>query len=74
MMKNKISFEEFLEEKYFELYPELLDNQISDELNVWIMDLDTQDVIEYAQEYADFLTELQKNRIKNRIEDYFNNK
>jgi len=55
-MKNKYTFEhDFLMEKFLEEEPQTLDDMIPDCFNDWMERLDVQEVIDFAQEYADEL-------------------
>ena len=47
------SFEDYLEEQHVEIYPTLLDDDIPDHFSDWLGSLDVEDLITYADEYAD---------------------
>jgi len=49
------TFSEFLEYKHFEQYTGHKE-QIEDDLDRWLAGLDTEEVIKYADQYADQLT------------------
>lgn len=53
-MKNKQTFEEFLEEKYSEMYTGSKDGfEVS--IDYWFSQLDVQEVIDYAEEWGELI-------------------
>lgn len=55
-MKNK-TFEEYLQDKFSEEYPELLDDDGEDRFVAWLERLDTAEVIVYAEQAVKELNE-----------------
>ncbi len=49
---NKVSFEDFLEERHYKTYPTLLDDDISDHYDAWRADLESDDLIMLAEEWC----------------------
>jgi len=47
-----MTFKEFLIEKFLEEEPQTLDNLIPDSFNDWLDNIDIEDVIDYADKYA----------------------
>jgi hypothetical protein len=56
MYKPKTTFDSFLQEKFFEAEPQTLDDQFPDAFNDWLVDIDVQEIIDYGQEYAEYIT------------------
>ncbi len=55
-MPKEYTFEhDFLMEKFLEEEPQTLDDMIPDCFSDWLCGLDTQEVMDYAQEYGDKL-------------------
>ena len=52
MEKDYKNFQEFLEYKHYKGYTGL-DDEMPDDLDNWMCDLDLEDIINYADEYAD---------------------
>lgn len=52
-IKKEVDFEYYLQEKFTEEEPQVLDDDIPDRFNDWLEQLDIQEVIDYAQEYAE---------------------
>ena len=50
-LKHK-SFEDFLRDWHAEIYPELLDDDMSDHFDNWLGELDGEDYIKYAELYG----------------------
>ena len=50
---KKIDFESFLQEKFVEEEPQVLDDMIPDAFEDWMQDISIDEVIDYAQEYAE---------------------
>lgn len=48
----KQTFEQFLQEKHFTTHPQLLDDDITDSYDTWVSQLDTQEVIDFAELYG----------------------
>lgn len=44
--------EDFLLERHHELYPTILDDELPDAFNDWLGNLDAEDWMRYAEEYA----------------------
>ena len=64
-MKIKITFESFLADKHAEQNPEILDDMLSDHFNDWLGELEVDDVIDWANEYADkIITQVKRDLIK----------
>ena len=46
-----IDFEEFLQYKHMELFPQILDDELPDAFDEWLEELQFEDFIKYANEY-----------------------
>lgn len=53
--KTNPTFEDWLEEKYMEVYPSTLDDDLPDAVSDWIGNLDADELITYAQEWGSLL-------------------
>ena len=51
--KTEINFKFFLRQKHFELEPLTLDDDLSDAFDIWLVELDVQELIDYGQQYAE---------------------
>lgn len=51
-MKTYKDFEDFLQEKFIENNPSVLDDDIPDAFSDWLADLDVQELIDYGNAYA----------------------
>lgn len=51
----RLTFEQFLQDKFIELHPECLDDEGPDRFEHFISNLDTSEVIEYAEEYGSYI-------------------
>ncbi len=47
------SFEEFLQDKFTDLEPQVLDDDLPDAFDGWISNLDGEEYIKYAQQYGE---------------------
>lgn len=45
-------FEDFLQEKHIEERPQVLDDELPDDFNDWLCQLDVDQIIEWADEFA----------------------
>jgi predicted PolB exonuclease-like 3'-5' exonuclease len=73
MKKYKIDFESFLQDKFMELNPQVLDDDLTDAFISWLTDVDIDDCISYGQEYAHFVKIKTINEIRDIvIEPIFN--
>ncbi len=55
MYKPKIDFDSFLQEKFMEDNPRVLDDDIPDAFSDWLVELTCDDFIDYGQEYAELI-------------------
>jgi|TARA_R100001530_G_scaffold10633_1_gene10477 hypothetical protein len=55
-MKKYDNFEDFLREKHFNEEPMTLDDDLADGYEVWVSDLDPQELIDYADLYVAEIT------------------
>lgn len=46
------TFEEFLQEFHIKLYPQILDDDLTDSFDKWLGDLDGEEYINYAELYG----------------------
>ena len=49
---EKIDFEQFLQERFVNEEPQVLDDDIPDAFNAWLENSDLQEIIDYADMYA----------------------
>jgi Zn/Cd-binding protein ZinT len=49
---KKRTFEDYLKEWHCELFPMILDDELPDKFNDWLGSRDTQDIIDYAENYG----------------------
>jgi len=54
-MKKDYTFEQYLMEKHIEEESHLTKDMLVDDFNDWLVRIDVDDIIDYAQEYADKL-------------------
>lgn len=54
-MSNKLDFESYLQSKFAEEEPAVLDDDMPDAFDHWLSGLDVAEVMEYAQEAIDTL-------------------
>ena len=66
-LMDKETFEDYLQEKHFEENPTLLDDDIPDAFNEWLENVDTQDVIEYADIFIKRVLEAKEKEVKEDI-------
>ena len=52
-VKKKVDFEGYLQDKFVEENPQVLDDDISDSFNDWLGGSEIQDIIDYGQRYAE---------------------
>jgi len=50
-----LDFEQYLQEKFWEDEPMTLDDQFPDAYEEWLINSDVQDIIDFGQEYAEFI-------------------
>ena len=51
----KPDFEEYLQEQFMDLEPQVLDDDLPDAFDSWLEQLDNQEIIDYGQKYAEFI-------------------
>jgi len=49
----KKDFESYMQEVFAESYPQVLDDEMPDACNEWMVDLDVDDWLRYGQKYAE---------------------
>lgn len=52
MTYTKQTFETWLQNRFSSIHPAVLDDDISDRFNDWLEQLDTKEVIDYAEQYG----------------------
>lgn len=67
-MKNR--FEDFLEDKFIDLNPSVLDDDFPDKFDDWISQLDVADVLDYAQEAINHFIYQAEESMVNKIGDF----